>query len=499
MQLISLPFFAGFALSLAIYYLFPAKYRYLLLLTYSCIFIFLSTPVAFPFVVISSVTVWVAARKRTKIAVVLCIVFNVLLLAVTKYYGFAITNINRVIEILGVSNGITMPEIIAPIGISFYTLSMTGYLLDVYWGQTEPSPSLLKTMLYIGYYPQLTSGPVTRFSDVSRSLFEGKCPTYENVTFGAQRILWGVFKKIVIAERAGMIVNTVYGDAATYNGFFIPVAASLFVVQLYSDFSGCMDIILGVSECYGIVLPENFRAPFLSQSVREFWQRWHITLGEWFRDYIMYPLQKSSPMSSWIINLRKKTKNKTLRNIPGYICMLAVWLLIGIWHGGAWKYILGMGLWFWSIIVFSEITKPLMSRIKRKLKIDDSSPLFKALGYVRVFILVAIGNMFFRMTSFTAVFSAVKQTFTHWNPEVLVDGSLLKLGVNGKNMVVLIIAVIIMAAVSVLGNKKSVRARLALMHIAVRWLILLALLWCVVVFGIYGPGYNPADFIYGGF
>ena len=268
-------------------------------------------------------------------------------------------------------------------------------------------------MLYIGYYPQLTSGPVTRFADVSQKLFAGNRPTYENITFGMQRILWGVFKKIVIAERAGMIVNTVYGDVATYNGFFIPFAASLFVVQLYSDFSGCMDIILGVSECYGIVLPENFRAPFLSRSVREFWQRWHITLGEWFRDYIMYPLQKSSPMSSWIIDFRKKTKNKTIRNIPVYICMLAVWLLIGIWHGGAWKYILGMGLWFWSMIFLSEITKPLMSRIKSKLKIDDSSPLFRVLGYIRVFILVAVGNMFFRMSSLTAVFVAVKQTFTH--------------------------------------------------------------------------------------
>ena len=318
MQLISFPFFVGFVLSLAVYYMFPQKYRYLLLLIYSYLFFIISTPLGTPYILFSSVSVWFAARKRTKGVVAGCITVNLLMLAACKYLAFFITNVNRIVVVFD-----SVPDIIEPIGISYYTLGIIGYLLDVYWGTTEAESSLLRTMLFTSYYPQLTSGPVTRFKDVSKSLFAGKRPGYENITFGAQRILWGIFKKIVIAERARTIVNTVYGDIHTYNGVYIPFAAMIFVVQLYADFSGCMDIVLGISECYGITLPENFKAPFLSSSVREFWQRWHITLGEWFRDYIMYPLQKSSPISSWSLRLRKKTKNKTIRNIPVYISMLS--------------------------------------------------------------------------------------------------------------------------------------------------------------------------------
>ena len=499
MQLISIDFFVFFAISLVLYYLFPARYRYLLLLLFSYAFFLLSTPLAFPYILASSVAVWIAARRKTKASVIICIVFNVLLLAVSKYMDFFVGNLNGIIHIWNADASIQAPDTIVPIGISYYTLSVTGYLLDVYWGKTNAQPDLAKTMLFAGYYPQLTSGPVSRYGEVCTGLFAGVKPSYENITFGLQRILWGAFKKLVIATRAKTLVDSIYADIPSHPGFYIPVAAFFFIVELYADFSGCMDIILGVSECYGIKIPENFRTPFLSQTVREFWQRWHITLGEWFRDYIMYPVLKSPVMSNWSLKLRKKTKNNIIKSIPVFMAMLIVWLLLGLWHGGAWKYVLGMGLWFWCIIVLSEAVKPVTSKIKKKLGIKADSIPWRAFNSIRVFIAVAIGNLFFRLPSVSEVFTAVRTAFSRWNPEIFFDGSLFGLGVNKANFIVLSAAVIIMAVVSVAGSKVSVRARLKSKNIVLRWTILLALIWCVVVFGIYGPGYDASDFIYGNF
>ena len=157
----------------------------------------------------------------------------------------------------------------APIGISFYTLQLVGYLLDVYWGITEFQPSLLKMVLFAGYYPQMTSGPISRYNMLKSTLYSEHNATWRNITFGLERMLWGVFKKLVISERAGVIVDTIYSNTDKYDGFYIFIASALFMMQLYTDFSGCMDIVIGASECYGIVLPENFRTPFFSRTVQE--------------------------------------------------------------------------------------------------------------------------------------------------------------------------------------------------------------------------------------
>ena len=216
----------------------------------------------------------------------------------------------------------------AVIGISYYALSAIGYLIDVYWESYRAERNIVNVGLFIFYFPQLISGPFTRYGEMAPQFNERTKLDYSNVTNGIRRMIWGYFKKLVISERFGIVVATVYGDYHSYSMIGIAGATLCYAIQLYTDFSGCMDIIMGASELFGIKLPENFRAPFFSQSIQEFWQRWHMTLGRWFREYVYFPLGGS-----------RCSKGKMIRNL------LVVWMLTGIWHGSGWNFILwGFGL-----------------------------------------------------------------------------------------------------------------------------------------------------------
>ncbi len=369
---------------------------------------------------------------------------------------------------------------LAPIGLSFYTFMQLSYLIDVFWKTREAEKNPLKVMLYTSYFPQLTSGPISRFS-IMEQLTARHHFDWQNVTFGLQRFLWGVFKKLVVSARLAVIVNRIYGDVEKYRGFYIWIAAALFMMQLYTDFSGCMDIVLGASECYGIMLPENFRAPFLSHSVQEYWQRWHITLGEWARDYILYPVMRLPFFRGMRKALAKVLPKKIAKKIPSYLAMLPVWLFVGLWHGGGPKYVLGMGLWFWGCIVLGDLI-PL--------------PKIPVLDQIRVFILVAVGNMFFRLSSIPEVFAALRSGFSRWNPKIFINGKLFKLGLSQRAFWLTMAALLIVLLVSALGYKESVRARIARLNIVIRWVIYVLLIWSIVVFGMYGPGYDASAFIY---
>ena len=369
---------------------------------------------------------------------------------------------------------------LAPIGLSFYTFMQISYLIDVYWETRGAEKNPLKVMLYTSYFPQLTSGPISRFS-IMEQLTDRHRFDWRTVTFGLQRFLWGIFKKLVVSARLAVIVNRIYGDIEKYRGCYIWLAAGLFMMQLYTDFSGCMDIVLGASECYGIELPENFRAPFLSHSVQEYWQRWHITLGEWARDYILYPVMRLPFFQKLRKFLAKHVSKKLSKKIPSYLAMLPVWLFVGLWHGGGPKYVFGMGLWFWGCIVLGDLIQ---------------LPKIPVLDQIRVFILVAVGNMFFRLSSVSEVFAAIRSGFSRWNPAIFVNGKLFKLGLSRRSFILTMAALIVVLAVSALGYRESVRERIARLNIVVRWAIYILLIWNIVVFGMYGPGYDASAFIY---
>lgn len=506
MSLTTFPFILFFLASLIVYYAVPRRWRWVALLVSSAAFFLLSSTVwtvvyLIASAVSASLCLHAMARakqndrpKKAKWALMIGIVVNVGMLAVLKYTNFFIANLNSIAGL-----AIEKTAFPAPLGISFYTLTLVGMLLDGYWGIAEPSANVFKTALFIGYWPTLTSGPITRWGEFAPSLYEGHALDWKNIVFGLERMLWGAFKKLVISAPLGVVVDTIYADPVTYAGLYVWVAAVLFMFQLYTDFSGCMDIILGASECYGVVLPENFRTPFFARSVQEYWQRWHITLSAWLRDYILYPILRSGTwrkLTKWV---KKHWGKKAARQIPSYLGMLCVWLLIGLWHGGDWKYILGMGLWFWLWIVLGQVCEPLAKKVNAFLHIDSESFGWRLYQSLRTFALAAVGNMFFRLDSLGATFSAIGAGFSTFNPWIFTDGSLWQLGLSQKEFQTALLGLLALLVVSALDEKESVRERIARQFLPFRWLLWLALILAVLIFGQYGPGYNAASFIYANF
>ncbi len=511
MTLTSLHFLLFFTISLVLYYVLPQKYQWVALLLYSiCFFLLSATPYTIVYLVISLLSTTICVRKiavfkeekkdkKAKNALTIGIMINLGILGLLKYSDFFVSNMNLVSSFLNMSFTIPGIELLAPMGISFYTMQILGYLLDAYWGIIVPEKSFLKNALFIGYYPQLTSGPIARYQQVNEQLYSGHKFDQQAITFGLWRILWGFFKKMVLSARIGIVVDTIYNDTVTYQGLYIWLAAALFMMQLYTDFSGCMDIILGVSECYGIQLPENFRTPFFSRSIQEFWQRWHITLGAWLKDYILYPILRSNTwrkMGKW---MKAHWGKKAAKQIPAYLGMLCVWLLIGLWHGGKWKYIFGQGIWFWFLIMMSQVMEPVFQKIRSVLKINTECFSWHLFQSLRVFCLVCFGNMFFRLDGLIATLRTMKLGFATWNPEIFLDDSLYKLGLDQKNFHLMVLGLGVLLLVSVLQEKGSVREQLAKQNIAFRWLVLFALIFSVLVFGMYGPGYDAQSFIYEAF
>ena len=241
------------------------------------------------------------------------------------------------------------------IGLSYYTLSAIGYILDVSWGIYPAEKSLVNVALYVCFFPQLVSGPVTRYSQM-REQFSSYHPLeYENIANGLRRMLWGYVKKLVISERFGVIVSAVYGEYSSYNGAYLVFATLCYAVQLYTDCSGCMDIIMGAAELFGFSLPENFDAPFFSLSLKEFWRRWHISLGTWFKDYVMYPVQMSGFMNKLGKSCVKVFGKKRGKKIPFYLSMFVLWVLIGLWHGGTAHYFIASGMIPFALLTLSDM------------------------------------------------------------------------------------------------------------------------------------------------
>lgn len=465
--------------------------------------IYLLTNIVFTHFTTMLISKWRHQNNRRKAAITLVIglVANVGILAVLKYSNFAINNINMLMRSKGEGEDIfATVAFVSPIGISFYTIISVGYILDCYWEIVQPERNILKTALFISYYPQLTSGPITRYSQMKVELFEEKRFSYKNISFGCQRILWGLFKKIVISSRAALIVDGIYADPDTYTGLYIWLAAFLFMLQLYTDFSGCMDIIIGVSECYGIKLPENFRTPFFSTSVQEYWQRWHITLGAWLKDYILYPILRTKLVDKTSRWLKPRFGKKAARQITSYFGMLCVWFLIGLWHGGSWKYIVGMGLWFWLCIVLNQILQPVYKRIMAVLQINEKLFSWHLLMSIKVFFLAAVGNMFFRLDGLRTTIHAIRLGFTQFNPWVFFDGSVLDFGITHIDINIMVCGVVMLLLVGILQEKhESAREWISKQIFVFRWLIWLSLFTVTLIYGVYGPGYSASEFIYRGF
>lgn len=511
MGITSFYFLCFFAVILILYYSIPRKLQwgFLLLCSVSyCLLAGQGALVLYP--VFSVAACYMGTRlltgipaqeeKKRRGILLVTILVNVGILFALKYVNFFINTVNGAAHLFGAAEApLSGVDFLVPLGISFYTFSLLGYVIDVYYGLAEHQKNGLKLALYGLYFPNLISGPILKYREQAEQFFSPHAFDYRQVTRGLQRMVWGFFKKLVIAERLGTLVNTVYGSYETFGGTYIWVATAAYAFQLYTDFSGCMDIVLGMSESLGISLPENFQTPFFSKSVAEYWRRWHITLGVWMKDYVFYPLLRSKLFTDLNRKLQEKCGKKRGKQYATFAAMFVLWLTVGIWHGGDWKFVIGSGLLHWCYIVLEELMAPGFARLLAKLHLNAQGRFVTGFRILRTFFLVCVGDLFFRAASTGTAFSMLAGAVDRFNPEILWDGSLLVLGLDGAEMAIAVFSLLVLWGVSLLQRKGSVRDAIAKKPLLLRWLLWYILLFAVILFGCYGPGYSATEFIYQGF
>lgn len=443
--------------------------------------------------------------------------------------GFELAALLGILIFLKYTKLIHGGSIATPLGLSFYTFILLGYFIEVYNGLAEGDESFFKTALIGMYFPVMISGPIFQIRETGKQFFERHKLDYKNITFGAQRMLWGFFKELVISERLAVVVNTIYNNDTEYPGAYIMLGTVGFALQLYTNFSGCMDIVIGASECFGIILPENFTTPFFAKNISEYWRRWHITLGVWMRENVFYPLLRSRMIMNLGKFLKGKLGKKKGKQYTTYVAMFILWFSVGLWHGGEMKYVIGSGLLHWAYIVIGELTFPFFTWLfGEKMKINMKGRFADCVRVVRTFILVCIGDLFFRADNVPHALRMLRGSVSTFNPQIFVDGSLLNLGIDIVDWGIVVVSLIILACVSVMQyrmengkagttakkadtavenndtgkSKKSVndyanvREFIADRPIVFRWCIYIAFLFFVILIAKYGPGYSAAEFIY---
>lgn len=506
MGITSFSFLCFYTIVLALYYILPKKQQWVLLLIASVAYFVLALkqPLLLLYPAVSSLVcyLWVLLMERYPDKKQQLLVSGILLtlasLILLKYVNFGVYTYNATVGRL-TGQQLAPLAFLLPLGISFYTFSMLGYLIDAYYGIGKIQKNYFKFLLFGIYFPVMISGPILSYREDGGQLFSVHRLDYRGVTFGMQRMAWGFFKKLVISERLAVIVNTVYGQYTSYSGFYIWLAAAAFVLQLYTDFSGCMDIVLGISETFGICLPENFKLPFSSTGIAEFWRRWHITLGKWMKDYVFYPILRSEHF----IVLGKWAKGhfgkKTAKRIPTYLGMLVLWFTVGLWHGGAWKFIVGSGLLHCVYIILGELCSPAIDRLYGRLGIDGRAGWMERLRQIRTFLLVAFSFIFFRADSFLEGTDIIRYGFCMPDMKGLLQAGAAGVGLDAVELAVLALSLIVFTAVSHLQKRIRIRETLAGKKLAVRWCVYYMLLFAVILWGYYGPGFSASEFIYQGF
>ena len=437
--------------------------------------------------------------QKQRIAVATAIVSNIGILALLKYTQFFAGNINDILTLFKSSVLLTIPKFAAPIGISFYTLQAASYIFDVYKEKISADKNLGRVALYMAFFPQIMEGPICRYSDTAISLWSGEKIHFQNLSFGMQRILFGMMKKIVVADRLNIFVQNVFTDYAEYDGGIVALAAVLYTCQLYMEFSGTMDIVIGSGEIFSIKITENFRRPFFSKSISEFWQRWHITLGTWFKDYIFYPLSMSKLLKKLTSRSRKKLGNYYGPLTASTIALFCVWLFNGLWHGAGWNYIF-FGMYHFALILCGSLITPLVRKSNKKLNIDHDRTIYKIMQIVRTTVLVCIGELFFRAEGLRAGLIMFRAIVTDFSFKSFANGTVMDLGLDIQDYIITVITVIIVFVISVLNERNiSVRKWISERKLIIRWLFYYALIMYIVIFGAYGTGYVPVDPIYADF
>lgn len=483
--------FAIFLLSsLFVYYIAPKKYQWIVLLLANSFFYINNGLAHIIFIVASSLITFFAAKlvsdinmavkgqkkslpkdefkflkkkfqNKKRLVLLTMLIFNLGILLYLKYFRILIGSKN----------------LILPLGISYYTLSTIGYFMDIYNAKYEREKNFFKYFVFVSFFPQLLLGPINRYSQIGFQLCESRNFDFENIKYGVMRFLWGGLKKYLVADLLVNHISTIFDGVYTeYPGCIIVFGILMYAIYQYADFSGGTDMVLGIAELFGIKMAENFRQPYFSESLANFWQRWHITLGGWMRDYIFYPLALTKGMqnlSKWCSAHLSKHIGRT---IGACIANIIVFMLVGIWHGPEMHFFV-WGLYNGVIIALSDILRPIFEKINKNLHINAKSYGWKVFQILRTFIIVNIGWYFDRITDVKKAFLYLKNTFTSFgNPLLLLKKETMNLILgnlsNWESHVVLIgIGIVTMFVVSVLKERETdVYAAIQKRNIAVRWL-----------------------------
>ena len=339
------------------------------------------------------------------------------------------------------------------------------------------------------------------FDKLANQLYNPNEITYKSITYGSQLMLWGFFKKMVIADRVAIYVNHVFENYTEYSFLIIIFAILGYTLQIYAEFSGGIDIVRGASQIFGIELDKNFERPFFSKSIDEFWRRWNITLGGWLKEYVFYPVSLSK-LSLKITNFSNKhIKQANLAKVNATaLSLLCVWLANGIWHGAGWKYIV-YGLYYYVIMMLGKIFAPVGEKIIKILKIKTDVFSYKLWQILRTTGFVCIGMLIFRAENLKVAFIMFKSSFKVSHIERIFNGEAFLLGgLKVQDLIILIVASLIMLYISIKQEKGTkIRESLSKQNMLFRWIVLYGVIFSIIIFGIYGPRYNVQSFIYGAF
>ena len=374
-------------------------------------------------------------------------------------------------------------EILLPLGISFYTFQSSGYLLDVYWKRCDAERNPVKYALFVSFFPQILQGPIGRYSRLAHQLYEPHKFEGKNITRGFERILWGFFKKMILADWAAVFVDAIFDNPDQYSGLAI-FGVLFYTVQLYADFSGGMDVVIGIASMFGIELDENFKRPFFSISITDFWHRWHITLGTWMKDYVFYPFSLSKAMNKLGKFFKKHSKTRfgkyMAKALPICLADLLIFFIVGVWHGASWKYIV-YGMYNGIIMSFSSIMAPVYEKMFKITHINKTARWYRGWQIIRTFILVNISWYFDNAATLTDAFRLMGNTFKHASFSM---DAVVKMFGSQLDLIILLAGCLVWLIISILKEKGIViREALDRKPLIIRWAVYIALVMSVAMLG----------------
>ena len=430
--------------------------------------------------------------KYRKRIFILALVLDLGILAALKYTNFFIHNVNSLF-----SANLAGVDWVLPLGISFYTFQTVSYIIDVYWEKVEAEKNIFRVALFTSFFPLLIQGPISRYGDLTETLFAEHDADFKQISFGIQRILWGYFKKLVIADRLLVAVTTLCGDPATYTGAYVFLGAMFYAAELYADFTGGIDITIGIAQVLGVRVRENFIRPYFSRNIAEYWRRWHISMGTWFKDYIFYPLSVAPWLLKLSKNARKKISDGFGKKLSVYVSTIVTWFLTGLWHGAAWNFVV-WGLLNAVFILAGEEYKPVANRFRAKHEKLVASFGYRVFETLRTFFLVSSFRILDCYRNVAVSFKAFFSVFTTFNwGEAF--GNLLNIGLSAGDYLIAGIGVMLMFAVSCVQEKHGGVRELIWQKKLLPYVLFTLLTLAILVFGAYGVGYDSAQFIYNQF